>query len=317
MNLIKFNEIFTDEASCRLYLKNKREKQGIVCKKCNGTKHYWLTNVEKWRCANCKTCLNLRSGTIMEKSKLPVYNWFLAIHLVSSVKKSFSALEMQKQLGSKRYEPVWYMMHKIRRTMGKRDSQYKLKGEIEVDDTYFEIVDLISKKDELGNKKEMPAKNKSKHGRGTENKISVLVMVESKANPKQAKPHKKKRIMGYVKMKVIDDLNKIGINYEIQNAIDPKSVVITDGLRSYNDVGQVVDKHIALKVPPEQAPKMLPWVHTVISNAKRLFLGIHHSVNQGYIQNYLDEFCYKLNRRNFDSDLFDRIITAGITDTWY
>jgi len=317
MNLIKFNEIFTDEASCRIYLKNKREQQGIVCKNCNGTKHYWLASVEKWRCAQCKTCLNLRSGTIMEKSKLPVYSWFLAIHLVSSVKKSFSALEMQKQLGCKRYEPVWYMMHKIRRTMGKRDSQYKLKGEIEVDDTYFEIVDLIAKKDELGNKPEVPTKNKSKHGRGTENKISVLVMVESKSIRHQAKPNKKKRIMGFVKMKVIDDLNKIGINYEIQNAIDSKSVVITDGLRSYNDVGQIVEKHIALRVPPEQAPKMLPWVHTVISNAKRLFLGIHHSVNQGYIQNYLDEFCYKLNRRNFESDLFDRVITAGITDTWY
>lgn len=48
-----------------------------------------------------------------------------------------------------------------------------------------------------------------------------------------------------------------------------------------------------------------------------LFLGVHHSIGKDYLQNYLNEYCYKLNRRNFNSDLFDRMIIAGANDTWY
>lgn len=76
-------------------------------------------------------------------------------------------------------------------------------------------------------------------------------------------------------------------------------------------------KHTRLIIPKNEGHKMLPWVHTVISNAKRLFLGFHHSIGKQYLQNYLNEYCYKLNRRNFKSDLFDRLVLAGIQDTWY
>lgn len=79
---------------------------------------------------------------------MPVRIWFMCIHLMTSTKKSISVLEMQRQLGVKRYEPIWYMMHKIRLSMGKSDSKYSLEGNIEVDDAFFEIVE-IAEKDEL------------------------------------------------------------------------------------------------------------------------------------------------------------------------
>src|SRR5215211_833476 len=109
MNILNFNKKFPDEETCRLYLKEKREKEGIICKKCGSEKHYWFANMQLWKCAGCGARLSLRAGTIMEKSHLPVLTWFTCIHLMTSVKKSFSALEMQRQLGLKRYEPVWYM----------------------------------------------------------------------------------------------------------------------------------------------------------------------------------------------------------------
>ncbi len=58
---------------------------------------------------------------------------------------------------------------------------------------------------------------------------------------------------------------------------------------------------------------MLPWVHIAISNAKRLLLDIHHDIEPQYLQNYLNEFCYKFNRRNFGDKLFDRLLIACIT----
>ena len=84
----------------------------------------------------------------MENSKLTIQQWFIMLHLMTSTKKTFSALEMQRQLGVKRYEPVWYAMHKIRSTIGKRDEKYKLMGEIEIDDAFFTTVDLDRDKEE-------------------------------------------------------------------------------------------------------------------------------------------------------------------------
>lgn len=75
--------------------------------------------------------------------------------------------------------------------------------------------------------------------------------------------------------------------------------------------------HKAMIVPLKEARKKLPSVHTVISNEKTIFLGVHHSTGNEYLQNYLNEFCYKSNHRKFRSDLFDRMIIAGANDTWY
>lgn len=306
MNLLSFNKRFPDEDSCKQYLRQKREDDGLICKRCGSMKHYWFEDRELWKCAECGSWTNLKAQTIMHKSKVPVYNWFLCIHLMTSTKKSISALEMQRQLGMKRYEPVWYMMHKIRIAMGKRDKQYKLKGNVEVDDCFFEIVDVAKKKDD-----------DNKRGRGSSKQKPVLVMVESTPNPKQKNPNIKKRIMGFVKMITVDDLNTLGINYELQSAIERRSTLWTDGYSGYIHTPQAGFTHARMVVKPKEANEKLPWVHTMISNAKRLFLGTHHSINKKYLQNYLNEFCWKLNRRTFETDLFDRMLTAGAADTWF
>ena len=149
MNLIEFNNTFPDEGSCREHMRLRREELGITCKNCQSIKHYWLSKMQKWECANCKSRITLRSGTLMEHSHLGIRLWYLTIHLMTSVKKDFSALEMQRQLGLKRYEPVWYMMQKIRVAMGKRDIRYQLKGAVEMDDAFFVVVDLEKDGEEL------------------------------------------------------------------------------------------------------------------------------------------------------------------------
>ena len=82
--------------------------------------------------------------------------------------------------------------------------------------------------------------------------------------------------------------------------------------RGYSRLLEVVNKHTPMTVPPKESMTKLPWVHTVISNCKRELLGTHHSIGKEYLQTYLNEFCYKLNRRNFETDLFDRMLLCGI-----
>jgi len=57
---------------------------------------------------------------------------------MSLTKKGFSALEMQKLVGHKRYEPIWLIMQKIRISIGTRDEKYSLDGIIEMDEGFFE-----------------------------------------------------------------------------------------------------------------------------------------------------------------------------------
>jgi hypothetical protein len=181
MNILEFNKRFPTEESCRNYLREVREKQGITCKKCNEvTNHWWLEKIEKFQCAQCDSRTNLRHGTIMEKSKVPVQTWFMCIHLMTTTKKPFSCLEMMRQLGIKKYETIAMLMNKVRMNMGKRDAKYKLKGEIEMDDSFFEVVDYdIPKLDSLGNV--IDEEKELKRGRGSQRQMRVLVFAESKS----------------------------------------------------------------------------------------------------------------------------------------
>ena len=67
----------------------------------------------------------------------------------------------------------------------------------------------------------------------------------------------------------------------------------------------------------EKVSKTFPWVHIAISNAKKKILGLHHQVKDDYMQNYLNEFCYKFNRRYFGEKLFDRLVVASLKNPWY
>lgn len=64
-------------------------------------------------------------------------------------------------------------------------------------------------------------------------------------------------------------------------------------------------------VEPKQISKVLPWVHLVIANAKRLLTDIYHDIKPEFLQNYLDEYCYKFNRRWLN--MFDRLMNTAVS----
>src|SRR5574344_277184 len=126
MKLIEFMKRYPTEESCKEAWKAIRIKQGVVCPVCGGIVHYWKSDKECFECASCHYRQSLRANTVMHGSQLPFRYWFIAMHLLTSTKKSISALEVQRQLGHKNYAPIWAMMHKLRLAMGERDSRYGL-----------------------------------------------------------------------------------------------------------------------------------------------------------------------------------------------
>lgn len=140
MKLSEFFTKYTDEVACKLAIKAVRDKEGVVCKKCGCREHYWKSDKWQYEYRQCHFRTTLKSGTAMEGSNLPFRYWLTTIALLTTTKKSFSALEIQRQLGHKRYEPMWYMMHKLRSVMGNRDAKYQLNQYIEMDEGFFETV---------------------------------------------------------------------------------------------------------------------------------------------------------------------------------
>ena len=74
-------------------------------------------------------------------------------------------------------------------------------------------------------------------------------------------------------------------------------------------------QHNPQVVEPKQASKLLPWVHTTISNAKRMLLDVHHRIDDAFLQNYLNAFVFKINRR-YHKDVFDRVMVAAVSFRW-
>lgn len=297
MKLLEFAKTFDSEESCEAFLKEAREKNGLKCPECDCDKLYWNKARKSWKCAKCHHEITLTAGTVMHASKLPLMYWFTAIHLLTSTKKTFSALEIQRQLGHKRYQPIWEMVHKIRSVMGERDSEYKLEQTIELDEGYFSTEDKRDEDDDL------------KRGLGSQKKSKVLVMVESESSD-APKSGQKDRKCGHMKMKVLQDLKSSTFEQEAVKSIDPHATVIMDNLSSHKGVENHVAESQRQTVPGKDAPKILPWVHIAISNAKSLFQDMYHGVKEEFLQEYLNEFCYKFNRKYFGDKVFDRLVIA-------
>ena len=303
MNLLNFISSFPDEASCKLKWKEYRDKQGVICPRCGCMDHYWKSDKECYECKKCKHRQSLRSNTVMHGSQLPFSYWFKAIHLLTTTRKSFSALELQKQLGHKYYEPIWTMLHKLRAAMGKRDDKYQLSGVIELDEGFFSTE---TDSEEKGKPK--------KRGRGSQSKSKVLVMAESLPVEGETTKGGKPRKVGHIKMIVIDDLKSATIDSNVEKHVAKESSIDSDNSTSYTNLKTIVKKHTPKVIPKKEVGKMLPWVHIAISNAKRMLLDIFHDVKPEFLQSYLNEFCYKFNRRYFGEALFDRLMVAAVSE---
>lgn len=300
MNIFSFSAHFGTEEDCRHHFKEQRDLQGINCSKCGNKQHYWKQDKWSYECKSCKYRTSLRKGTIMENSNLSFLIWYKTMFLMSVTKKGFSAKEIQKQLGLKRYEPVWAMVHKLRKAMGNRDARYTLEGMIEFDEAYFTV-----ESSEIEQQKGL-------RGKGAVGKQNVAMMAES-TSLEDIRTGKTEKQVRFFKAKVLDGHSGEEINETIQESIDNQSIIFTDKSTSYVDIADFVELHIMEKSSKETTEETLKWVHIAISNAKRNLLGNYHKIKRKYLQLYLNEFIYKLNRRYFGEKLFERLIIANIT----
>ena len=140
-----------------------------------------------------------------------------------------------------------------------------------------------------------------KRGRGTE-KTAVMVSVSLSAT---GKPQ-------CAKMQVVDTIDGKTVAQFAKNAVAKGSEVHTDGLPVYTALVEQGYTLVRQKYDPKNQPKHLHWTHIIISNAKAFIGDTFHGLDSIHLQRYLDEFCYRLNRRWQSELAFSRLLCTSI-----
>src|SRR5690606_3297112 len=244
MNILSFMEEFPTELACKTHFKQQREKEGVICKKCGSSDHYWLKAKDQWQCKSCDFRTTLKSGSIMDGSKVDFHTWYKAMAFMTFSKKTISAAELQRQLEHPKYDTIWRLMHKIRTAMGKRDALYQLEGAIEFDEGYFE--------------KATSEKVKLKRGRGSQRQMNVAVMAES-TPLEDIETGTKSSQCRYFKMKVLYDHKADTINDTIAESFEESCIVFSDKSTSYVDISDYVEIHLTEKSDKQTTKSTLKW----------------------------------------------------------
>jgi len=94
--------------------KEYRYKKGIECKRCGGTHHYWLSAKLQFQCKDCRFRTTLRSGTVLEGSKLPVSYFFIAAQMLSKNDNKITIEEFQRETKHRYYQPLWDFIRRVK-----------------------------------------------------------------------------------------------------------------------------------------------------------------------------------------------------------
>ena len=117
ISTFKIFEMFPDAETARLYLESRLWPNGPICPICNSGDRVGTRKEGFYRCYACEEDFTVRTGTIFERSHIPLHKWLYAMYLMVTARKSVSSLQMSKELGITQ-KSAWFMMHRIREACG-------------------------------------------------------------------------------------------------------------------------------------------------------------------------------------------------------
>ena len=208
----------------------------------------------------------MTAGTILHNTRTPLTVWFWAAYLMVTDKRGISALLLQRQMGLRRYETAWMLLHKLRRAMVNATRE-PLHGEVEIDDTW------------IGGSQSGLRGSRQLKGRKA---AIVLVAVE-----------KRGRISGRVRMAVVRNFKKKTMIDFVKQNIAPGSTVYTDGLQGFEGIPKAGVRHIPHLQPlrtdlRKGVPSVVPLADRAIGNLKQWLIGTYHgSVTHSFTSTWM------------------------------
>ena len=158
-------QMIRDQEAARVYLEKRLWPNGARCPVCGTGDRITARKGGFYRCNQCKEDFTVRTGTIFERSHVPLHKWVYAMYLLVTARKGISSMQLAKEIGITQ-KSAWFVLHRLRKACGGADLS-KLKGIIEIDETF------------VGGKEANKHDHKKlRAGRGTVGKTPVLGMRE-------------------------------------------------------------------------------------------------------------------------------------------
>ena len=288
-----FLDWFATEESCLAYLERLRWPGGFVCPRCANVGEAYRASRTRLMCRACQHQSSVTAGTIFDKTRTPLRVWLAAAWYLTNQKQGVSALGLQRVLGLGSYQTAWTMLHRFRRAMVRPDRE-RLKGLIEVDETYLAITDRQEPISAVGRK-------------SNTTKVLVVMAVEI-LQPKG---------FGRIRLRRISKDSAPYVIPFVQEVVEPAAQVRTDGSAAYRSLGELGYAHQRTVMLGSDVPAhvSMAGVHRVASLVQRWILGTHHgSVQPEHLDAYLDEFVFRFNRRTSNSRgmLFYRLLQQAV-----
>jgi transposase-like protein len=256
--LPEFEIRFPHEEACRVYWMELRWNGRPCCALCESARVWRLSGRSRIECADCGHQTSITSGTLLHGTRKPLKLWLRAVLEMTVRRNGVSAKDLQRILGFGSYETAWTWLHKIRRGLLDED-RHPLAVIIQLDETF------------VGGKG------------GLKEMVFVGAEVGGRARMAHAPNNDEKTV-------------KIFVDREIAEAVE----ITTDGLATYN-ASVLGERAHEMKVQTKEERReddAVQSCHWAASLLKRWLLGTHHgAVRAKHLQAYLDEFCFRYNRR--------------------
>lgn len=286
--LAALRQASNSEALAVAFMEQQRWADAPACPRCGSAAVYQMKGADgqrnadyRWRCRDCakvegaSAMFTVRTGTILEETRLPLRIWIFAFWKACASKKGISALQLSREMEIT-HKSALFVLRRIRHGMG-MDQVGQLSGTVEVDETY------------VGGKPRHPMKGKGKAK--ARDKAPVIALVQRG---------------GDVRFRMMDRVTAAGLTKAIAENVALSSRIITDESPAYKGVGRFYQgghetvAHGKKEYVREGTDVHSNTVEGVFSLLKRGVMGTFHSVSKKHLPNYLNEFEFRHNTRKMN-----------------
>ena len=276
LTLVELMDMFPTEAAATEWFESVIWPNGRHCPKCGSerTREASHKKMPYW-CTDCRSYFSVKTGTVMQASKIPLRKWAIAIYLCLTSLKSVSSMKLHRDIGVSQ-KTAWFMMHRIREAWGEEDDEEPFDGPVEVDETY-----MGGKRKNMSNAKR---KELAGTGRGAVGKTAVIGM--------------KDRATNQVRAEVITETDGETLQDFVEENTEEDAKVYTDEAAAYKGIERDHEavKHSVSEYVRGQAHTN--GIESFWSMLKRAHGGTFHKISPKHLDRYVREFVGKHNIRD-------------------